>query len=226
MPDDVTLDNGSLTDVVASTRELAGGQHVQAIELVAVASGARADLAKAEDSVHQSGDYGLMQLAVRKDTATSLAGADGDYAPLLVDASGRVHMNVGSMPAAARTTDSIAAAISVDRLMQNLTALTPVHAAVDVATSGNNTLVAAQGAGNMILVHQVFLMAASTVTVRFESGADGTALTGQVQLTSALGFVLPFSPIGWFRTAANTLLNLELSAAVSVDGVIAYSVVT
>lgn len=111
-------------------------------------------------------------------------------------------------------------------IYQNGTARTPVFAAIDAATSGDNTLLAAQGAGNKIRVHQLFLVAAGTTTVRFESGAGGTALTGQMNLVANTGFVLPYSPIGWFETAANTLLNLELSAAVSVDGNFAYTVVT
>ena len=111
-------------------------------------------------------------------------------------------------------------------IYQNGTARTPVFAAIDAATSGDNTLVAAAGAGNKIRVHQLLLVAAGTVNARFESGAGGTALTGQMNLVANTGFVLPYSPIGWFETAANTLLNLELSAAVSVDGVLAYTVVT
>lgn len=111
-------------------------------------------------------------------------------------------------------------------IYQNGTARTPVFLAIDAATSGDNTLLAAQGAGNKIRVHQLMLVAAGTTTVRFESGAGGTALTGQMNLVANTGFVLPYSPIGWFETAANTLLNLELSAAVSVDGVCAYTVVT
>jgi len=51
-----------------------------------------ADLAKAEDAAHASGDYGLVLLAVRQDTATALAGTDADYIPLIVDASGRLHI--------------------------------------------------------------------------------------------------------------------------------------
>ena len=223
MADNITVDNGGLTDYVASTKELTSSRHVIGVELVtAVSAGARTDLAKAEDSVHASGDFGLMALAVRADTAASTA-ANGDYHPLLVDSSGKLHVSVS---AASRTTDSVSAAHAVDRLMNNLTAVTPVHVAVDVAASGDNTLVAAQGSGNIILVHQVVLVAASAVTVRFESGAGGTALTGQMQLAANSGFVLPFSPTGWFKTASNTLLNLELSGAVSVDGNLQYSVVT
>lgn len=49
--------------------------------------------AYAEDSAHASGDIGNFILAVRNDTEGSLAGADGDYAPLQVDALGRLRVN-------------------------------------------------------------------------------------------------------------------------------------
>lgn len=101
------------------------------------------------------------------------------------------------------------------------TALTPKFAVIDAATSGDNTLVSAV-ASKKIRVLAVFLIAAGTVTARFESGASGTALTGQMNLIANTGFVLPFSPVGWFETAVNTLLNLELSGAVSVDGSLVY----
>lgn len=52
------------------------------------------NLGKAEDAVHATGDVGVMALAVRQDTATALA-ANNDYIPLIVDASGRLHANVG-----------------------------------------------------------------------------------------------------------------------------------
>jgi hypothetical protein len=50
-----------------------------------------------EDTAHTSGDTGYAMLAVRKDTAVALAGSDGDYALLEVDASGRLH--VAPLPA-------------------------------------------------------------------------------------------------------------------------------
>jgi hypothetical protein len=93
--------------------------------------------------------------------------------------------------------------------------------AIDAATSGNNTLLAAV-TSKKIRVVSAFLVAAGAVNVRFESGADGTALTGQMNLVANTGFVLPYNPSGWFETASGTLLNLELSAAVSVDGSLSY----
>lgn len=52
----------------------------------------------AEDAVHTTGDLGTMALGVRKDTATALAGADGDYQPAIYDASGKLWVNVGTVP--------------------------------------------------------------------------------------------------------------------------------
>jgi hypothetical protein len=58
-----------------------------------------AALSKAEDAVHNSGDTGVMSLAVRNDTLASLVDADGDYAPLQVDASGALYTYIsGSDP--------------------------------------------------------------------------------------------------------------------------------
>ena len=96
------------------------------------------------------------------------------------------------------------------------------YAVIDNATSGDNTIVAAVAA-RKIRVHQCFLIAAAAVTIRFESGAGGTALTGQMNVAANGGFVMQYSEAGWFETAVNTLLNLELSGAVSVDGVLAYT---
>lgn len=95
----VVLDNGALTDTTVSTKALTGTVHVQGVELVtAVEDGARADLAKAEDAGHTSGDMGLMALAVRKDTAAALATTDSDYIPLIVDDLGRLHVAMAPKP--------------------------------------------------------------------------------------------------------------------------------
>ena len=137
-----------------------------------------------------------------------------------------IQADVVTQPVRARTTDHVGAALCTDAIMQGTTARTPAYAIIDAATSGDNTLLAAQGAGNKIRVLSLFLVASAAVTVRFESGAGGTALTGQMSLAANGGFVLPFNPAGWFETAANTLLNLELSGATSVDGSFQYIVVT
>jgi hypothetical protein len=95
------------------------------------------------------------------------------------------------------------------------------RAVINAATSGNNELVAAV-VGKKIRVLSFFYLAAGTVSVRFESAADGTALTGQMEHTAQTGIMAPRNRDGWFETVAGQALNLELSAAISVDGALSY----
>lgn len=97
-----------------------------------------------------------------------------------------------------------------------------VRAAIDGATSGNNTLVAAVAGKRIRVLSLVAVMTGTAVTIRFESAADGTALTGQMQPSAGGGFVLNFNPHGWFETLSGQLLNMELSGAQSVDGCLTY----
>ena len=93
-------------------------------------------------------------------------------------------------------------------------------AVIDDASSGDNTIVAGV-TDKKIRVLSYTLVSSGTVTARFESGASGTAKTGQMNLV-ANSVVSAASSDGLFETAASALLNLELSAGVSVDGHLSY----
>ena len=102
----------------------------------------------------------------------------------------------------------------------------PLFEVIDDATSGNNTIVAAV-TGKKIRVLSYAIVPAADVVVRFESGAGGTALTGQMTLLAQDGVVSQELSVdcqhGCFETASGALLNLELSGAVSVDGHLTYA---
>jgi len=134
-------------------------------------------------------------------------------------------VDVTSAPARVATTDAITAKLATDKIQNGLTACTPVFVSISAASSGDNTLVAAAGASNKIRVLSYTLIATGAVAVAFESGASGTALTGDMSIAATGGITCAFSPVGHFETAANTLLNLELSAAVQVSGHLTYIVV-
>lgn len=104
------------------------------------------------------------------------------------------------------------------------TLLTPVFLAVDVA-SADNTLVAADATKKIRVLAGKLVTSGGANTLRFESAAGGTALTGQMTLADDAQFDLPYCPVGHFETAANELLNLELSGATSVDGWLVYVLV-
>ena len=50
----------------------------------------------AEDSAHTTADTGSFVLGVRNDTLAALGGADGDYVPFQMNASGALYVEVSS----------------------------------------------------------------------------------------------------------------------------------
>lgn len=97
-----------------------------------------------------------------------------------------------------------------------------LYAVVAAASSGDNTLVAAVTGEKIRVLALVLVASGGANTVRLESGASGTALTGQMDIGDNGQLILPYNPAGWCETAAAALLNLELSAATAVAGLLAY----
>lgn len=159
-------------------------------------------------------ETGALRVTIANNS-TGVLSVDDNSGSLTVDAS---QLDIDDL---APTADGVSAALDTSQIMNGLTALTPKFAAIDAATSGDNTIVAGV-TDKKIRVLSLFLVSAGTVNARFESGASGTALTGQMNLVANSGFTLPFNPAGWFETAASALLNLELSGAISVDGCLTY----
>jgi len=192
---DIGITNAALTNLDGAI----SGSEVQ-IDIITHIPGTSSNmLGKAVDNAAGGTDTGVAILAVRDDEQAVLTPVDGDYVQLRTDRFGNL-----------KTTQLPDATSAVQ------------YAVIDDASSGDNTLVAAAGAGIKIRVLSLFMVAGGDVDARFESGAGGTALTGQMDLTANSGFTLPYNPAGWFETADNALLNLELSAAVSVDGCLTY----
>lgn len=96
-----TVQTGALPAGTNAIGKLAAnsGVDIGDVDVLSLIPGTGAtNLGKAEDAQHASGDVGVMVLAVRSDAGGALAGTDGDYAPLSIDASGnlRVNAQVGS----------------------------------------------------------------------------------------------------------------------------------
>ncbi len=166
------------------------GVDIGDVDVTTVTPGtAAANLGKAEDAAHASGDTGVMALAVRKDTAAALAGTDGDYAALEVDANGRLH--VLNLP-----------------FERTITVVTGT-----AASSGDNSLIAAPGVGVKIVVCGFVIQnessTATTLILR-----DGT--TSKIRCyakNQGDGLSQVFTPDARWKLTANTALNLNLSGA-------------
>jgi hypothetical protein len=157
---------------------------------------------------------------------TSLPGVAGDTAADAADAGNPVKIGGKATDHTATPTEMSAANDRVNALFdrvgrQAVYAGYPVKSAViNCSTNGNNTIVAAV-AGKLIRVLAIAIVSDGTTDVRWESGADGTALTGQIPLQTREGYTIS-NPFGLFDTASNTLLNLELTAGINVHGWVTY----
>jgi hypothetical protein len=107
---DVDVTEGSGLKVGSYTiSEDAVTRHIQR---VALNDSAGAEVAKAEDAAHSSGDKGIMALAVRQDSQTDF-GADGDYVPLRVTGGGGLHVEIDSTQLGTLGQTTLAASVPV-----------------------------------------------------------------------------------------------------------------
>ena len=95
-------------------------------------------------------------------------------------------------------------------------------APIDVASSGDNTLISAV-TGCRIVVVSLFVLAGGSISIKFQSSTTSD-LTGPIALTGSEGFVLAQSEHGWFATVSGELLNLNTTTAAQVSGSIGYFV--
>lgn len=188
----------------------------------------------AEDAVHTSGDLGTMALGVRKDTATALAGTDGDYTPLITDASGRQHVNVGTsvLPTGAATETSVAlsatalgapadaaatttgSVIAQLRRVANLLAGTlTVSGTVTTTPPSNASTNLAQVAGATTATGH----GTASGALRVELPTDGTGVVGLVAGAAAIGSVTTELATG-LSTFSNTALSNTKTAVKASAG--------
>jgi hypothetical protein len=135
------------------------------------------------------------------------------------------YVGIVTQPASAATTDTMTCMGDISTMQQGLTSITRKFAKIAASTSGNNTIVAAVSA-KKILVLGWEMIASGTVTAKFQDGAGGTDLTGPVALTAQTRWSAVPWQYGHIITSTNTLLNINLSGAIAVNGHLIYVEVT
>lgn len=147
-----TLTNG---DVCAPSMTTGGAIRV------AVASGGIAGVI--EDAASTGGEEGIMILAVRRDTAASSSGTDGDYSTLNTDANGRLH--VIAALAATQTLATVTTVSTVTNVATIGTSVTPGTSAAHLGKAED----AAHASGDT----GVMSLAVRTDTAAASSGTTG-----------------------------------------------------
>jgi len=137
-----------------------------------------------------------------------------------VTTAGQAAMAASLPVAIASNQSAVAVAIDTASISNNGTALTPKFATIAASSSGDNAIVSAV-ASKKIRVLAVQMISNGTVNAKWQSATAGDK-TGLAYLVANAGYVLPFCPVGWFETASNEDLQLNLSAAIAVGGSIVY----
>jgi hypothetical protein len=101
------------------------------------------------------------------------------------------------------------------------TALTPKWAVISCSSSGDNEIVALVSA-KKLRVLSFMVSPSAAVNAKWQSSTAGDK-TGLMYMSAAgNGHACGFNPAGWFETAAGESLQLNLSGAVAVGGVVQY----
>ncbi len=170
------------------------------------------NIVSVEDAVHGNGDSGVMALAVRNDALAALAGADGDYAPLQVNASGALFIQEGA------ALDVSAATVTVDLGANN-----------DVTIDGSS-IVKAEDAPHSTGDAGVMGLAVRKATPANLSGADGDyeplqINAGRLWTSATIDAALPAGTNAIGKLAANsgvdvgdvTINNASGASAVNIQ---------
>jgi len=88
------------------------------------------------------------------------------------------------------------------------------RAFVNATASGNTVIVAAQGTGIRIRVLAINAISLTALNIKFQSNTTDICSSKPVAATG--GYVAPQADAGWFQTAPNEALNVNLSGAGTV----------
>lgn len=144
------------------------------------------DLGKAEDAPHASGDAGVMILAVRKDAAAALAGADGDYVPLIVDDEGKLwvkldsDIQIGAVEIKNGTTDQRAVVDSSGRLYVGLTSWSVASGAIRQGAFASGAVAQGAVASGAIASGAIASGAVASGAIASGAVASGAVASGAV----------------------------------------------
>ena len=154
--DNCVSGNEMQVDIVASLP--AGNNNIGNVDIASINPGSNTNnLGKASDASYTSGHVGVMSLAVRNDALDSLVGADGDYAPLQVNAVGGLY-----------TIESYETSIN--------------KAVVTASDASTNELVAAQGSGVKIAIVDIIISSSAAQNVIIKDAS--AAILGPIYLAA------------------------------------------
>jgi hypothetical protein len=180
-------------------------------------------------AANQAAVYGVATV----DGAAAAADVQG---VTLVTVSGSAATSVGSgnplpssvmaIPAAADTTDAVAAATQIAKVKSGLADVVPARAFSAVAASATNSVLKAPTAAKILYVLSLVVQwgaTPSTVTLNSWDGTTGTAVSPPLLQAASTPLVLPFNQAGWFATASGAGLSVTTGAGSTTNVHVVYA---
>jgi len=161
------------------------------------------NLEKAEDSVHSSGDIGIMMLGVRQDAVSALA-ADGDYIPFSINADGALRVSL---------TDPGESATEINDYKTTSAVAVTVTATHDYAVTALKTL----------KVFAVQASASGRMKVEVIIDPAGTPVTEFVAFNSTANPNVYIDVQGLLEVAAGTTIRIAITNLEKKDSMDVYS---
>lgn len=193
------------------------GVDIGDVDVTSIVPGtAAANLGKAEDAAHTSGDTGVMGLGVRNDTLASRGDTDGDYVPFQMNATGALYIQEGApldVSASTVTVDNGGAfAVQIDAALPagtNSIGKLGANSGVDIGdVTINNASIAVTSASALDV-------SAQTVTVQGTVTANLGATDNAVldSIAAALAGTITVDGTGTFVTQSTATGNVAHDAA-------------
>lgn len=185
---------------------------------VAVTSGGVAGVV--EDAASAGGEEGVLMIAVRRDTAASSSGTDGDFSTLNTDSTGRLHVNVGNTVnvASHAVTNAGTFAVQVSSIAAGDNNIGNVDI-VSLPASTNTLEVVGDAAHDAAVAGNPVLMGFEARSTAPTAVTDGDAVRGVASLLGkqiVLPYAIPASTWSYASAAAVTdTADDEAAAAVA-----------
>ena len=144
-------------------------------------------------------------------------GIETQIVALDLNPAGTETLMSGTMPISGQS----AASAETGTVYSGSTALTPKFKVITASATGATTIVALV-ASKKIRVLKWDMVANGAVNVKWQSSVTPTDITGLYYFAANGGIESGFCPVGHFETIAGEALNINLSGAVAVGGVLTY----
>ncbi len=124
-----------------------------------------------------------------------------------------------ALPAGTNLLGAMSASNETATVYNGTTALTPKFAPISASSSGDNSVVSAV-VGKKIRVLRWSVSGSGTVNIKWRNGT--TDVTGLYYLVANATVGGAYCPVGHFETSSNAALQINLSGATAVGGVLTY----